>query len=228
VQLYVRDSVSAVFRPHKELRDFGKCFLQPGAQQTLEFTLQRRAFAYYDNEAADWRVESGEFEILIGASSADIRASASVWVQSAAATNTSSATLQSRMPAYYSLAAGAPLIDDASFAALYGAPLPSNRCSPRAAFDLNSTLSEIKTSFLGRQMYAAVLRNMQAMVPADTDPTLSKMMAEVVADMPLRQLVTFSGGKLNFELMAGLLSIMNGRALRGLRQLIGALMSRKG
>jgi beta-glucosidase len=228
VQLYVRDCVSTVFRPHKELKDFGKCFLQPGAQHTFEFTLQRRAFAYYDSEAADWRVESGEFEILIGASSADIRASAGVWVQSTTAINTSSATLQTRMPAYYPLATGAPLIDDASFAALYGAPLPSNRRSPRAAFDLNSTLSEIKTTFLGRQMYAAVLRNMQAMVPADTDPTLSKMMGEVVADMPLRQLVTFSGGKLNFELMAGLLSIMNGRALRGLRQLIGVLMSRKG
>jgi beta-glucosidase len=226
VQLYVRDCLSTVFRPHKELKDFGKCFLQPGAQRTLEFTLQRRAFAYYDSGAADWRVESGEFEILIGASSADIRASASVWVQSATAIDTTDATLQSRMPAYYPLAAGAPLIDDASFAALYGAPLPSNSRSLHAGFDLNSTLSEIKTTFLGRQMYGAVLRNMRSMVPADTDPTLSKMMAEVVADMPLRQLVTFSGGKLNFELMAGLISIMNGHALRGFRQLIGALISR--
>lgn len=231
VQLYVRDSDSTVFRPRKELKEFAKCFLQGGAQDTLEFALSRRAFAYYDAESADWRVESGEFEILVGASSADIRASATVWVQ-AAAEKLPSAASNEPIAIYHRLSAGQPTtgvlaIDDVSFTALYGAPLPSNRRPPGADFDLNSTLSEIKSTFIGRQIFAAVLRNMQAMVPADTDPTLSKMMSEVVADMPLRQLVTFSGGKLTFELMAGLLAIMNGRLGRGLLQLARSLRRRK-
>jgi hypothetical protein len=68
---------------------------------------------------------------------------------------------------------------------------------------------------------------MQKVAPADIDPTLSRMMAAVVADMPLRQLVAFSRGRLSFALMEGLLSMMNGRIGRGLRQLLGALRPRR-
>lgn len=228
VQLYVRDIESSVFRPHQELKEFGKCYLQAGAQRTLEFTLKRRAFAFYNAELGDWQVESGAFEILVGASSRDIRARATVWVDAAAGSGTDSKT---RLSAYYNIgaapASGSLTISDAAFATLYGAPLPNRQRPAHAPFELNSTLSEIKTTFVGRQIYTAVLRNMQKVAPAAADPTLSKMMAAVVADMPLRQLVAFSGGRLNFELMQGLLSIMNGRRLRGLREILVALRRRK-
>lgn len=224
VQLYVRDNDSTVFRPHKELKEFAKCLLQPGAQRTLEFKLPRRAFAYYNAEAGAWQVESGAFDILIGASSADIRASATVWVESAAHSAASEA-LKNQLAAYYRLKAAALQIDDATFTALYRAPLPLNQRA-NTAFDLNSTLSEIRTTFIGRQLYAAVLRKMQKMLPADTDPTVGKMVGEVVADMPLRQLAMFSGGKLTFELMDGLIAIMSGQWLRGVGKLFASRRKR--
>lgn len=82
VQLYVRDVESGVQRPDKELKGFHKVELQPGEQKTVVFTLDKRAFAYYNVELADWLVETGAFDILIGKSSRDIVLSAKVWVDS--------------------------------------------------------------------------------------------------------------------------------------------------
>lgn len=73
VQLYVKDLESTVIRPEKELRAFEKVELHPGEEKKISFTLDKRAFAYYNVQMKDWHVESGEFEILIGSSSRDIR-----------------------------------------------------------------------------------------------------------------------------------------------------------
>lgn len=82
VQLYVRDKESSVMRPVKELKGFEKVSLKPGETKRVAFSLDKRAFAYYETAISDWFVEYGEFEILIGASSRDIRLSGSVYVNS--------------------------------------------------------------------------------------------------------------------------------------------------
>ncbi len=82
VQLYVADRESTVIRPVKELRDFAKVELAPGETKTVTFTLEKRAFAYYDVQLHDWLVESGKFDILIGRSSRDIVLSDTVTVES--------------------------------------------------------------------------------------------------------------------------------------------------
>lgn len=81
IQVYVADEESSVIRPKKELREFAKVSLQPGETKTVTFTLGKRAFAYYNTEINDWFVESGNFEIMIGASSRDIRLQDTVWVE---------------------------------------------------------------------------------------------------------------------------------------------------
>ncbi|MDD9271193.1 beta-glucosidase [Paenibacillus sp. GCM10023248] len=82
VQLYVRDVTSSISRPDKELKGFVKVSLEPGEQQTVTFTLDKRAFAYYHVGLQDWYVETGDFELLIGKSSADIGLKATVHVTS--------------------------------------------------------------------------------------------------------------------------------------------------
>ncbi|NLL80164.1 MAG: glycosyl hydrolase [Clostridiales bacterium] len=82
VQLYVADRESTPARPVKELKGFEKLELAPGETKTVTFELDKRAFAYYDESLKDWYVESGDFDILIGASSRDIRLKKSVQVES--------------------------------------------------------------------------------------------------------------------------------------------------
>jgi beta-glucosidase len=78
VQLYVRDRESSVPRPDKELRAFEKLWLDAGETKKVSFALGPRAFAFWDPESKGWKVEPGEFELLCGSSSRDIRAVATV------------------------------------------------------------------------------------------------------------------------------------------------------
>jgi beta-glucosidase len=73
VQCYVRDEEATVARPEQELKGFTKVWLDPGATHEIAFTLDDRAFAFWDVAAHGWTVEPGEFELRIGTSSRDIR-----------------------------------------------------------------------------------------------------------------------------------------------------------
>jgi beta-glucosidase len=74
VQLYIHDVVASVARPVKELKGFRRISLQPHETKTVTFEIAVQQFGLYD---ADLRyiVEPGEFEIMVGSSSEDIRLS---------------------------------------------------------------------------------------------------------------------------------------------------------
>jgi len=76
VQLYVGDPEALLARPPKELKGFEKVSLEPGESTTIEFALDRRALSFYDPQKGAWVAEPGEFEVLVGSSSRDIRARA--------------------------------------------------------------------------------------------------------------------------------------------------------
>lgn len=78
VQLYVRDPEAGVPRPEKELKAFAKLTLAPGETREVTLPLTMRSLAWFDEARAAWVAEPGLFELLVGASSTDIRARASV------------------------------------------------------------------------------------------------------------------------------------------------------
>ncbi|WFR60132.1 glycoside hydrolase family 3 C-terminal domain-containing protein [Anaerocolumna sp. AGMB13025] len=81
-QLYVSPQKDTVIRPVKELKGFAKIYLEPGETKTVSFTLNKRAFAYYNTVIKDWHVESGDYDILIGKSSRDIVCSKTLNIES--------------------------------------------------------------------------------------------------------------------------------------------------
>lgn len=85
VQLYVRDCESGLVRPVKELKGFAKVSLQAGETKTVTIALDFRAFAFYHPGYKQWITEDGQFDLLIGASAADIRFVETVTLQSTVA-----------------------------------------------------------------------------------------------------------------------------------------------
>ncbi len=81
VQLYVGKKGGSIVRPIRELRAFDKIELNPGETKTVEFTLDSRAFAYWETEIHDWFVESGAYEIQIGRSASEIILSKEIRVE---------------------------------------------------------------------------------------------------------------------------------------------------
>jgi beta-glucosidase len=78
VQVYVHDPVATLSRPPQELKGFARLELRPGETGEARIELDERAFSFWDPSAGGWLCEPGEFELRIGASSRDIRATAVV------------------------------------------------------------------------------------------------------------------------------------------------------
>ena len=95
VQLYVQDVYASMTRPEKELQGFARLTLQPGEAKRVTFILQPSQMAFLDEDMR-WKIEKGEFEIQIGASSKDIRLKESVTV-------TENAYLAGKTRAFYTL-----------------------------------------------------------------------------------------------------------------------------
>ena len=72
-QVYVGEVNPTVLRPSKELKTYKKVFLKAGESQQVNVHLPKSAFAFYDVDSHDWKINSGEFNIMVGASSCDIR-----------------------------------------------------------------------------------------------------------------------------------------------------------
>ena len=78
VQLYVKDKKASVRRPQKELKAFQKVFLQSGESREIEFKLAKNAFSFFDDRQMKWVQEPGQFQLLLGSSSRDIKRKAKV------------------------------------------------------------------------------------------------------------------------------------------------------
>lgn len=86
-QLYVRPLDPFVYRPDKELKGFSKDEIAAGKSKTVRIALDFSAFAYYSVATDGWRVDDGLYEILIGASSRDIRLKKIVEIKDGAIVN---------------------------------------------------------------------------------------------------------------------------------------------
>ena len=200
VQLYVRDVDSTLARPEKELKAFAKVQLDPGESTTVTLSLDRGAFAVWDVASGGWRVEAGEFELLVGTSSADIASRTLVHVDS-----------DDVIAAAPSVAG--PVATDAEFAALLGHPVPAPE--PARPFTRISTVGDLDISRAGH----LVANSLRAVARRQlTDEGLEagdEMMAAGIAEMPLRTFVQFSGGRLSTGLLDRVLAALNGD-VRGL------------
>ena len=197
VQVYVRDVASSLHRPDKELKGFAKVHLAAGESQDVAVTLDRRAFAVWDVVAHDWLVEAGEFEVLVGASSVDLRSSARITIDSA------DRLAEAPGPSGF-------VADDAEFAAMYGRSIPAS--APTRPFNRNSTLGEIEETFLGHQvgrLIRMVGRKRATEEFPDADDATIRMIESAMREGPARALVSMSGGMVPMATLDGFLDVLN-------------------
>lgn len=217
VQIYVEAPKTAVFRAPRELKGFDRIFLRAGESGTVSITLGMRAFSYYNVICSDWFADTGEYRLLAGASSRDIRLEANVRVAP-----TKDAPLvpdfRKMAPAYYDLASW-PVFPREQFEALYGRPIPSDPPAKRGGFHRNSTLSEIQATLAGRMIRRTVMRFLEAEMKPGARPDEVRMRRAMADDLPLRALVTFSAGKFSGNFLESVLLLINGHVFRGLRGL---------
>ena len=222
-QVYVRDLQSTVFRPEKELKGFAKVELPPGEETAVQISLDRRAFAFYDAGSKDWVVEAGEFEIQVGASSRDIRLVDTICLSTTI--GTVSQVDATTLAAYFKPSREGRWSQE-DFEALLGHPLPANKAAVKGSYTLNTPISEMSGSFIGKQLYKMVKNQIDKLFLEQADTPTGVLMQAMVQDMPLRSMMTF-GGPFDRKQLEALLLMINGRFWKGLVSFIKAGMVRK-
>ena len=194
-ELYVSDVESTIFRPEKELKGFKKVFLKAGEAKTVEITLDKRAFAYYNVNIHDWHVESGAFKILVGASSRDIRLETAVEV-----TSTVTAEIpdyREAAPEYYT---GDILhVADASFTAVLGHEIPPSQRDKSLPLDYGNTIEDAADGKWGGRLHRMLVK----MLGEDT------MAGAVAVQTPVKNFISMSFGLFSPQMADGLLLILN-------------------
>ena len=218
VQLYVRPLEAVAFRPLMELKGFHKVELDPGQSTTVSFELDRRAFSFYNTGIQDWHVTSGAYEILVGASSRDIRLSGVVQIDSTQAGVV--VPERDRLPAYVEFSKQAT-VEKADFERLLGRKLPSNELVPGEPATLNTPISEMRFSFIGRYLGNYMQRQVEVMTKDDPDSVTSVLMRAMIGEAPLRTL--FMMGGMDRPTLESLLLLVNRKYFAGIR---GMLRSR--
>ncbi len=216
-QLYIGPEATGIYRPRRELRGFAKIWLEPGETRTVTFKLGSRAFAHWCTGAKGWRVEGGDYRIEAGASSTDIRLEGTAQVQSE----------------YLSPPPGPNLapywrpeelaFSEIAFSSLLGRPIPD--VPPARPYHSNSTIGEVSSTVLGKVLHRVVLRSMQKMIPGGTDEKTERIVAAMLREMPLRNLVVFSGGRFSPQALRLCIHLMNRSYLKALQALVSGVKS---
>ena len=202
-QLYVGDRESTIFRPVKELKAFKKVTLAPGEETTVALTLDRRAFAFFNVNTNDWCVESGEFDLFVGASSADIRLQGVINVGAAAA---EMPDYRKTAPVYYTGKVQA--VPDDQFVAVLGREIPPTVKDQSLPIDVTDNFENAAHTKNGAKLY----KTLKKFVP-------DGFASAIALQTPFRDFISMSGGVFSEDIADGLLKILNGEK-GGMRKIL--------
>ena len=209
VQLYVAKPDAKVFRPVKELKGFTKVQLEAGESKTVTIPLDDKAFRYWNVKTDRWEVEGGSYQLLVGASNADIHLTAAVTV---AGTGAPDPYAGKNLEHYRT--AQVQNVPDAEFEALLGHAIPENK----VRIDRNMTLGEMGH---GRSpigwLAAAVLGALLRRSIKKGKPDLNILFQY---NMPLRALAKMTNGAISMGMVDGIVMELQGFWIIGLVRVI--------
>ena len=194
------------------MKGFAKVFLKAGESKTVTIPLDDKAFRYFNVKTSKFEMEGGEYQILIGASVADIRLSGSVTIAGTNAPNPYDIKLLSD---YY--AGTVKSVSDQEFETLLGRSIPNGSWS--GTLDMNDAICQMyyAKSFLARQA-CKIMTNMLNKSIAKGEPDLN---ITFIYNMPFRGIAKMAGGMCTMEMAEGILTIVNGHFFKGLGRVIG-------
>ncbi len=202
VQAYISPLNGSVYKPEQELKGFAKLHLQPGESTEASITLED-AFSHWSMSQAQWTAEPGTYEVRVGASSRDIRLTATVEVTSQDDCSVDGHTAPDG-------------VNDVHFELMLGRQLPPPE--PIRPFHLNSSLAEISTTWFGQRFKDKVAAGfMRSMGGNSQDATLNKMFEEMANNMPIRALSLFSRGAVTPDQLEVTIALLNHQYLKALR-----------
>ena len=217
-QLYIGKKDGKIFRPAKELKGFKKVDLKAGESKTVTISFDDKSFRYFNVKTNKWEVEGGEYQLYVGASSADIRLTASVSKESTCDILPYDAE---KLPSYYS--GNAANVSEEEFRELLGRDIPKAGYNfykkNRMVIHENCTVADLRYSkrWVGR-LFSGAIRFVISFARAFGMRTLANTLVMGVLHQPVRGLAKFGG--MNRRQMEALLLMFNGHFFKGVGQFL--------
>lgn len=215
-QLYVAKKDSNIVRPSKELKGFAKQLIKAGETVKITIPFDDKTFRYFDVKENKWQIEAGEYEIMIGASSRDIKLSDTIVKE-----GVTPESQRESLPSYFT--ADVMKVSDEEFAKLLGHDIP------KAGYDFykknrmviheNCTVADLRYSkrWIGR-LFSGAIRFAINFLNGIGKRTLANTLVMGVLHQPVRGLAKFGG--MSRRQLEGLLLMFNGHFFKGFGQFI--------
>lgn len=211
-QVYVALPGSGVYRPVKELKGFRKVFLEPGESAEIFIPFSEFTFRYWNAQAGAWAVEGGTYDVLVGASSADIRLTGSIAIKAQGAESTVD---PADLPSYYS--GKITDVPDEEYEKVLGHAIPDG--SWNGELTENDAICQLgyAKSGLARFVFKQ-LEKKKKKAEAEGKPDLNTLF---IYNMPFRAIGKMTGGAVSSDMVDGMVTVVNGHFFRGAGKIIG-------
>lgn len=211
-QLYVGLPDAKVFRPEKELKGFAKVYLKAGESKEVSIAFDDKTFRYFNVKTNKWEVEDGNYQIMIGASSADIKLTASIMK---AKTTDTMPYDKAELPSYYT--GKIESVEASEYEKLLGRSIPDGKWSGKLGPNDAICQMYYAKSGLARFAYDR-LTAMKKKADESGKPDLNILF---IYNMPFRAMAKMTAGAVSMEMVDGIVELVNGRFFGGLGKIIG-------
>ncbi|MDO4432545.1 MAG: glycoside hydrolase family 3 C-terminal domain-containing protein [Aerococcaceae bacterium] len=207
-QVYVGHRSEEVFHAAKSLAGFTKVYLQPQETRRVTIELTAHAFEFFNVKANAWEVEGGEYTVMVGASSRDIRLQETIVKES---TLTQAPYANLALDAYFT--ANVQQVPNEQFEALLGRPIPEAYWDRSQLLTENDTISQMyyAKGFVARGVYRLLTHFLNKSI-AKGEPNLNLFFNY---NMTFRAMQKMTGGMVNHAMVQHILRIVNGHFFSG-------------
>ncbi len=217
-QLYVGLPNAIVFRPEKELKGFTKVYLKAGESKRVTIPFDDKTFRYWNIKTNQWEIETGIYKIMIGASVADIRLSAQIEKKG---NDHDFPYHPALLPYYYT--GLIQTIGDEEFEILLGHEIPDGKWSGNLS--VNDAICQM---YYAKSCFARfIYRKLTAMKKKSEEKGKPDLNILFIYNMPFRGIAKMTGGAVDMEMVQGMVTVVNGHFLKGMRKVIAGYFRNK-
>lgn len=211
-QLYIHSTSDEVFRPTKELKGFAKIYLEAGESRKVHIPFDERTFRFYNVKKKGWDIESGNYTVMIGASSTDIRLQKQFAVAGSSKLNI---YFTDEIKPYFS--ADVVDISSAGFEKLLGRPVPEANWNRKGLLDYNDPISRCRYAWgkTARCAYWLIVFSRWFLRKIGKRDT-ANLITMSFYNQPFRGIAKMMGGMITRPMAEGLLLMTNSYFIRGL------------
>lgn len=212
LQLYVENNISSVDKPLRELRQFDKIDLDVNEEKEVGFVLHESDFSYYDVYMKKFTVNRGIYKIQIARDVNHVLLETTI-----ECTENESGYAEHPQTAYGRHDRYA--ITENDFALRLGRDLPEKNIIRKRPYTMDATLSDVGKTLIGKMLRSYALKTAKKMTAQAANTWMNHVIEKTLDETPIRSLAIMSGGKFPLKMAEGIVDMINGHLLRGMRKL---------